>query len=74
MELFEAKVTSPVRHWNSSLASNKAVLSDERQALLDWAHASPQLSTALAADIFLYEQAVAVFRQQTSETLNTKWD
>lgn len=74
MQLFDAKVTTPVGHWNASLASNKAFRSDERQELLDWAHSSPQLNTALAADIFLYEQAVAVFRQQTSETLHTHWE
>ena len=74
MQLFDAKVTSPVQHWNASMASNKAALSGERQALLDWAYTSPQLQTALAADVALYEHAVAVFRQQTAETLNKSWD
>ena len=74
MQLFDAKVTTPVQHWNASMASNKAAHSEERQALLDWAYSSPQLQTALAADVALYEQAVAVFRQQTTETLNTKFD
>lgn len=74
MQLFDAKVTTPVRHWNASIASNKASGSDERQVLLDWARSSLQLNTALAADILLYEQAVAVFRQQTSETLHIHWD
>lgn len=74
MQLFNAKVTSPVHDWLSAPASNKATLSDERQALLDWAHASPQLHAALAADLHLYEEAVAVFRHQTAEALGTKWD
>eukprot|EP00904_Undaria_pinnatifida_P007410 jgi/Undpi1/379/HiC_scaffold_1.g00375.m1 len=74
MQLFNVKVTSPVHDWLSAPASNKATLSDERQALLDWAHASPQLHAALAADLYLYEEAVAVFRHQTAEALGTKWD
>lgn len=74
MELFNAKVKTPVRQWHASVAANQAPKSPERQALLEWAYESPELKTWLAADMQLYEHAVAVFRQQTSATLNVRWD
>lgn len=74
MQLFNAKVKSPVRQWNASVTSNQATQSPERQALLDWAYESSELSTRLAADLMFYEYAVDMFRQQTSETLNVRWN
>ena len=74
MELYNAKVKSPVQHWNASVAANQADHSLERQALLAWAYESQELHTLLAADLLFYEFAVAIFRRQTSATLNIHWD
>lgn len=74
MQLFNAKVKSPVRQWNASVTANKATKSPERQALLDWAYESSELNERLAADLLFYEYAVAIFRQQTSETLHVRWN
>lgn len=73
MELFNAKVKSPVRQWNASVTANQATQSSERQALLDWAYESPELNSRLAADLMFYEYAVAIFQQQTTETLGVNW-
>lgn len=74
MELFDAKVKSPVRQWSTDYAKNQAIVSPERQALLDWVNETEEFKTILAADLLLYEHAVDIFRRQTSAALNTRWE
>ena len=73
MKLYNAKVTSPVRDWDAGLMINPGKQSPAREELLNWAHASPELHNALAADILLYDYAVSLFRQQTRVALGTEW-
>lgn len=73
MELFDAKVKSPVREWDAGLQVNAGSRSAEREALRNWAHTSAELHNTLAADILLYNYGVALFRQQTRITLGVEW-
>lgn len=69
MRLFDAKVKSPVRNWDSSLVANPGNKSSARAELLDWAYTNEELYTVLAADMLLYDYALALFRQQTKDAL-----
>lgn len=73
MRLFNAKVKSPVRKWNSSMTVNPGRQSAARAELLEWAHANAELHTALAADMLLYNYGVALFRKQTKAALHMEW-
>lgn len=73
MDLFNAKVKSPVRDWRTELVSNPGTGSDLRENTLAWAMKSPEIHRALATDMLLYDYAMAVFRHQTHETLGTVW-
>lgn len=39
-----------------------------------WARTSPEIRAVLATDLLLYDFSVAVFRQQTAESLGTQWE
>lgn len=73
MRLFNAKVKSPVRKWNSKVTVNPGRQSAAREALLEWAHTNVELHTALAADMLLYDYGVALFRKQTKAALQVDW-
>lgn len=73
MRLFNAKVKSPVRKWNSSIAANAGSQSAAREALLVWARTNPALHVTLAADILLYNFGVTMFREQTRAALGVEW-
>lgn len=74
MELFNAKVKSPVRDWRTEQVSNPGTGSDVRDRLLSWAMQSPEIHRAMATDMLLYDYALAVFKQQTSEVLGKVWE
>lgn len=40
----------------------------------DWARISPEMHAILATDLVLYDFALDVFKQQTAESLGTKWE
>lgn len=70
MKLFDAKVTSSVRKWDSSMALNPGLLSPQRESLLEWAHQSPDIRETLAADLRLYEFSLSLFLKQVHNTLD----
>ena len=74
MALFDASVTSPVRHWSHALVPSTEEASAYRKEVLDWAYLSPDIHNALAADILLYEMALSVFKNQTNTMLGKVWD
>lgn len=74
MELFNAKVKSSVRDWRTEQVSNPGKGSDVRDHLLSWAMQSPEIHRAMATDMLLYDYALAVFKQQTSEVLGKVWE
>eukprot|EP00903_Cladosiphon_okamuranus_P012839 g11997.t2 len=74
MQLFDATVTSSVRHWNNSMALNPGPTPPERQELLRWAYTNPEIHATLATDILLYQFCVSVFKQQTRDALGTEWE
>ena len=74
MLLFDATVTSPVRHWSHALVPSADEASVFRKEVLEWAYLSPDIHNALAADILLYEMALSVFKNQTSTLLGTVWN
>ena len=71
MRLFDARVRSPVREWNADVKSNPGPRSTAREGLLQWAHTSVELHHVLAADLLLYDYGLALFRNQTRESLDT---
>lgn len=73
MELFDAKVKSPVRDWKVITKSNPGQQSDLRNDIYRWAHMSPEIHRVMATDILLYNYAVSVFKLQTTFTLGTIW-
>lgn len=73
MDLFNARVKSPVRDWREQKLANPGVASEVREHILTWAHESPQIHRAMATDILLYDFAVTVFKKQTTESLGTVW-
>ena len=73
MRLFNAKVSSPVRHWDVEMAVNAGPVSAAREELLGWARTSIELHSILAADLLLYNFGVALFREQTRVALDVQW-
>lgn len=73
MRLFDAKVSSPVRDWDASMAVNAGPTSAAREELLGWARTSVELQSTLAADLLLYSYGVALFREQTRIALGVQW-
>lgn len=74
MQLFDAKVKSPVETWDASVSHNPGVSNDAREELLTWARSSPELHSLLSADVHIYNFSKAVFRSQTQAALGTVWD
>ena len=73
MQLFNAKVKSPVEQWDASISHNLGVRNEAREELLVWANSSPALHGLLSADLHIYQFATAVFKNQTKATLGTVW-
>lgn len=73
MRLFNARVTTPLHDWDADVAINPGTRSVARKNLLAWAHSNPDLHNLLAADMLLYDYALALFRQQTAESLGVEW-
>lgn len=73
MDLFNARVKSPVREWREQELYNAGATSEVREQLLAWAQHSPEIQTALAADLLLYDFSLSLFKQQTTESLGTVW-
>ena len=69
MRLFNAKVKSPVRNWDTGIVANPGTRSAVRKELLEWAHTNVELHDILAADILLYDYGRALFRLQTRDAL-----
>ena len=69
MRLFDEKVKSPVRKWAGDMVSNVGYQSEERQELLAWARTNVDLHNTLAADLLLYDYALALFKNQTRAAL-----
>lgn len=74
MQLFDARVRSPVRDWVNISKSNPGKLSPVRDEVTRWAHLSPEIHRVLATDMLLYDYAMSVFKLQTSATLGTVWE
>lgn len=74
MQLFNATVQSSVRDWGTTMNLNGGVEVEGRAELLEWAHLSPAVNVALAADLLLYGFALETFRRQTRHALGTEWD
>lgn len=74
MQLFDAKVQSPVRDWQAMTMANAGSGSGSRDELGQWARKSPEIHKILAPDMLIYSFAVSVFKMQTMETLGTIWD
>lgn len=74
MQLFDAKVRSPVEKWDASITHNPGVRNEAREELLVWAGGSPEMHSLLAADLHIYNFSVAVFKSQTAAALGTAWD
>lgn len=73
MELFQAKVKSPVRDWRQKNHVNEGLDSASRKEISQLAHMSPQIHRALATDLLLYDYALSLFKIQTNVTLGTVW-
>lgn len=73
MQLFNAKVKSPVENWDANIAHNPGEQSGVREKLTQWAHISPELHNLLSADIHIYRFATALFKTQTATSLGTVW-
>ncbi|CAM9280646.1 unnamed protein product [Ectocarpus sp. 12 AP-2014] len=73
MELFNARVRSPVREWNRFKQKNPGAQSGFRDQVLQWAHGNPAIHRVLGADMLLYSFALSIFKQQTAEALGTNW-
>lgn len=74
MQLFDATVPSPVKHWDPTILHNPGHVSPQREEVLEWARASPEIRSILSSDLVLYEHAVEVFRRQTTYYLGTVWN
>ena len=73
MQLFDARVKSPVARWDVDMMANPGVQVPSRMKLTEWAHNSPELHDLLSADLLIYGFAVEVFKRQTAESLGTAW-
>lgn len=56
MQLFDARVKSPVEQWDANIANNPGEQSPPREELTHWAHSSPEVHDLLSADIHIYLQ------------------
>lgn len=74
MQLFDARVRSPVEKWDANLATNPGVQSPAREALTQWAHDSPDVHGLLSADIHMYRFATEIFKRQTAASLGVVWE
>ncbi|CAM9239120.1 unnamed protein product [Ectocarpus sp. 4 AP-2014] len=74
MQLFNARVTSPVWDWEDMEHSNKGQRSGLRDEVHRWAHMSPEIHRIMATDMLLYDYSVSVFKLQTSASLGTVWE
>lgn len=74
MKLFDARVKSPVSHWDANVATNPGEQGPSRVELTQWAHNSPEVHNLLSADIHIYSFATAIFKRQTSVSLGFLWD
>ncbi|CAN0135821.1 unnamed protein product [Scytosiphon promiscuus] len=74
MQLFDARVKSPVEHWDADVSKNPGEQSMEREALKQWAHNSPEVHNLLSADMHIYSYAMSLFKEQTSSSLGTVWE
>lgn len=74
MQLFDARVKSPVEQWDANEANNPGEQSPARTELTQWAHNSPEVHNLLSADIHIYSFATAIFRRQTAMYLGVVWD
>lgn len=73
MQLFNARVKSPVRDWNMTVLINAGAHSGIRDEVLQWAHDSPAIHRVVATDMLLYSFALSIFRHQTTVALGTNW-
>lgn len=73
MQLFDARVKSPVHNWQDIQKSNPGKLSGLRDEVYQWAHMSPEIHRVMATDMLLYDYAVSVFKLQTAASLGTIW-
>lgn len=69
MQLFDAKVKSPVRSWKANRHTNEGHMSSLRDQVHKWAHANPEIHTIVATDMLLYGYASSLFWIQANETL-----
>eukprot|EP00903_Cladosiphon_okamuranus_P015030 g13906.t1 len=74
MQLFDARVKSPVTNWQNIHKSNPGKMSDLREQVYQWAHMSPEIHRIMATDMLLYDYALSVFKLQTAATLGTVWE
>lgn len=74
MQLFDAKVKSPVTNWQDITKSNPGTMSESRAELYRWAHMSPAIHSVLTTDMLLYSYALSVFKVQTTASLGTVWE
>lgn len=74
MQLFNARVKSPVENWDANIAKNPGEQSSAREALTQWAHSSPELHNLLSADIHIYNFSTSLFKRQTAISLEVVWD
>lgn len=73
MQLFNAKVKSPVTDWQTIRLANAGQMSGPRDEVARWAHGSPDIHEALATDMLIYDYAVGLFKLQTKAALGTAW-
>lgn len=73
MQLFDARVRSPVRNWSMFKQANPGKMSGLREEVHRWARTSTAIHRAIAADMLLYSFALSVFQQQTTDALGTNW-
>ncbi|CAB1104435.1 unnamed protein product [Ectocarpus sp. CCAP 1310/34] len=73
MQLFNARVRSPVREWNVFKQRNPGVMTGLRDEVLQWAHKSPAIHRVIGTDMLLYSFGLSIFKQQTTASLGTNW-
>ncbi|CAM9509143.1 unnamed protein product [Hapterophycus canaliculatus] len=73
MQLFNARVKSPVRDWNFFKQANPGKMSGLRDEVYQWAHTSSEIHRAIGSDMLLYSYSLAIFKQQTAAALGTDW-
>lgn len=73
MQLFDAKVKSPVRTWELQKHANPGIVSPLRDEVYRWAHGNPEIHEMVETDMLIYSYALSLFKVQTNETLGTPW-